>query len=197
MSSQIEAHITEALDRGDLAAAATRTLEGYGGEIFSLLAALHRGAEADADDAFSLFAENLWKGLPSFQRRSSVRTWAYAIARHASARVREKMRAAREVHVTDSAFADLAIAVRTSTWTQIRREQEGKIRDLKSQLAPDDQLLLILRVERDLDWKELARVMNEDDLDDETVNRESARLRKRFQWIKEKLRELATTSTPQ
>jgi RNA polymerase sigma-70 factor (ECF subfamily) len=186
-----EEQIGEALDRADFPTAATRTLEAYGAEIFSLLAALHRGAEADADDAFSLFCENLWKGLPGFARRSSVRTWAYTVARHASSRVRDKQRATREVHVSGEAFANLAEAVRTGTWTKIRRETANRLRELREQLAPDDQMLLILRVERDLDWKDLAQVLADEALGEAELVRESARLRKRFQWIKEKLRSLA------
>jgi RNA polymerase sigma-70 factor (ECF subfamily) len=57
-------------------------------------------------------------------------------------------------------------------------------------------MLLVLRVDRNLEWNDLARVLAEGDdgtapLADADVTREAARLRKRFQLLKEKLREMA------
>jgi RNA polymerase sigma-70 factor (ECF subfamily) len=56
-------------------------------------------------------------------------------------------------------------------------------------------MLLVLRVDRRLDWNELARVLGEAGhdacVDPVSLARESARLRKRFQLVKNKLRELA------
>jgi RNA polymerase sigma-70 factor (ECF subfamily) len=49
----------------------------------------------------------------------------------------------------------------------------------------------VLRVDRGLAWDELARVFSEQDLDEEALTREAARLRKRFQLVKEKLKALA------
>ncbi len=50
-------------------------------------------------------------------------------------------------------------------------------------------MLLILRVDRNLAWDEIALVMADEPetLDKEGRKRESARLRKRFQLIKERL----------
>lgn len=50
---------------------------------------------------------------------------------------------------------------------------------------------VVLRVDRGLAWEELARVMLDDPAaTSEALKRESARLRKRFQLVKEKLLEL-------
>ncbi len=190
---RLESELTELLRERAFERAATLALRGYGTEIFSLLAALHEN-EQDADDAFSIFCEHLWRWLPGFQGRSSLRTWAYKIARRASYRVREQKRAHREEPVTGGEFAELAAAVRTSTWTQLRRERRTRLRELRRTLDPDDQVLLILRVERELDWKDLARVMKGDDeLEDEALTREAARLRKRFQLVKDRLKELVAS----
>jgi RNA polymerase sigma-70 factor (ECF subfamily) len=47
----------------------------------------------------------------------------------------------------------------------------------------------VLRLDRGLEWKELARVMlgAEAGLDEEVLRREAQRLRKRYQLLKEKL----------
>jgi len=170
--------------------AATDALKAYGPEIYALLASIHR-AEDDAADVFSLFCEQLWKGLPGFAGRSSFRTWAYAIAWHASSRIRQQQATRREVIISDSQFSSLAAAVRTSTGSHLRNERRNRLRELRETLPPEDQILLVLRVERELDWKDLSRVMNpEVELDDDMLTRESARLRKRFQSVKERLRAL-------
>jgi RNA polymerase sigma-70 factor (ECF subfamily) len=62
-------------------------------------------------------------------------------------------------------------------------------------LSPEDRELLVLRVDRGLAWNDLARVLSEEDgeLDGPAITREAARLRKRFQVLKDRLREMART----
>jgi RNA polymerase sigma-70 factor (ECF subfamily) len=170
--------------------AVTEAIATYGPEIYSLLSSIHRGHDG-ADDAFALFCENVWKGLAAFQGRSSFRTWAYTVAWHASSRVRERQMSRREVQISDSHVAALAAQIKTDTSSRLRAEKRNRLRELRETLPADDQLLLVLRVERELEWRDLARVMNPDtELDDEAAQRESARLRKRFQAVKERLRAL-------
>src|ERR671928_150340 len=69
----------ELVAAGDVAAAATEALRALGPEILRFLRSVLRDEE-DAADAFSHFAENLWKGLPSFRGQASLRTWAFRIA---------------------------------------------------------------------------------------------------------------------
>jgi RNA polymerase sigma-70 factor, ECF subfamily len=185
--------LIESLRQGQVSAAATDAIKIYGPEIYTLLMSLHRD---DADDVFSMFCEKLWKGLPSFEGRSSVRTWAYAVAWSASSRFRSRKAARREVQITDSQIASLAAQVRTETRSRMRNERRSRLREIRQTLPVEDQLLLVLRVERELDWSELSRVMNPGvELDDDALGRESARLRKRFQSVKERLRELIRAAT--
>lgn len=61
-------------------------------------------------------------------------------------------------------------------------------------------MLLVLRVDKDLAWNELARVMHPEEaepLDEEGLKREAARLRKRFQHVKERLLELKKAIAPE
>jgi RNA polymerase sigma-70 factor, ECF subfamily len=186
----VEAELSALLAQGHVERAATLALRSYGREMLTLISAIHRDPD-DADDVFALFCEDLWKGLPRFQGRSALRTWAYTLARHACFRYLRERRGKREVHLTSSAFAKVAVEVRTTTRTRFQRQAHDKLQELRETLPPDDQMLLILRVERELDWKDLARIMAEADLDDKELVREAARLRKRFQLVKDRLRELA------
>jgi RNA polymerase sigma-70 factor (ECF subfamily) len=69
---------------------------------------------------------------------------------------------------------------------------KDRFRQLRESLDPDDRMLLVLRVDRDLPWNEIARVMlGRESPEPESLKRESERLRKRFQLIKDELRERA------
>src|SRR5687767_12886870 len=80
-----ELEIREAFERGEYEKAATRLLVSYGPEIQGFLAAWLQDRRA-AGDAFSLFAQDLWVGLPKFEWRCTARGWAYTLARNAGRR---------------------------------------------------------------------------------------------------------------
>jgi RNA polymerase sigma-70 factor (ECF subfamily) len=184
------------LQKGQLREAATSALKVYGPDIYALLMSLHRNRD-DADDAFSMFCERLWQGLGRFEGRSSFRTWVYTVAWHASLRMRERQRARREVLISDSQFSALSLEVRASTLSRLGEERRTRLQELRETLPAEDQLLLVLRIERELDWKDLARVLNPDvELDEVALTRESARMRKRFQAVKERLRALIREDRP-
>jgi RNA polymerase sigma-70 factor (ECF subfamily) len=190
--AHFDVRLRELLDGGHAGDAATLALETYGSEIYALFFALHRD-ESQASEMFSLFCEQLWKGLRGFEGRSTFRTWAYTVAWHAVSRWRTQERSRREVLLEDdSEFARLADRVRTTTQSRLMREKRSRLRELRETLPEEDQAILILRVERELDWRDLARVLHQGEpLDEAGLQRESARLRKRFQAIKERLRALA------
>src|SRR5688500_14272130 len=189
-----EESIREAHARGDHRAAATQALRSYGPEILGLLVALHRDRD-EASDAFSIFAEKLWSTLPRFEWRCSMRTWAYMLARRVSRDLRrgESRKYRKQVALSDAAVSRVAADVRTKTLTILRTETKSAVRALRESLPEEDQLLLVLRVDRDLEWNDLARVFLEEmdaEPDADALKREAARLRKRFQLVKEKLVEM-------
>lgn len=187
-----EQRIGEALAASDWRGATTLILEEYGPEVLGFLSSLHR--DGDAEEVFSLFAEAVWRGVPTFERRSSARTWAYAIARRASLQHRRaaRRRAQRFQPFDDDAeLAALEARVRTETLTFMRTETRSRLAALREALAIEDQELLMLRVDRKLAWDELAHVLSETPLVDADAKRAAARLRKRFQLLKERLRDAA------
>jgi len=187
-----EGAIREDLARGDHAAAATTTIRAYGAEVRAFLIATHRDVE-DADEVFARFCEHVWRGIASFEGGSSVRTWAYAIARNASRNYRRDAHVHRKRHApleTSSELSALIVAVRSETRPYMRTAAKDKLAAVRAALDDDDRDLLVLRVDRGLEWKELARAMSETPLSDADVVRESQRLRKRFQLLKDRLIEL-------
>lgn len=187
-----EQDLRRAWDTGDFRAVTTLALERYGPEIFGVLAARMRSS-ADAADAFSLFAENLWRGLPGFQWRCSLRAWAHRVARNAGVRwATDGARSpGRNLSMEQGGVFEIVDHVRSSTLAHLRTEVKSEVRRLREALSYTDQMLLILRVDKALEWHDIAAALAEQDLDPDALKREAARLRKRFQLITEKLRELA------
>ena len=172
--------------------ATTAALRAHGHEVLRFLCALHK-SESDASDVFSVFAEDLWRSLEGFAWECSLRTWAYTLARRASFRTMRRKRRRAAVG-SASAISQLVQEVRTETLTYLRTETKTRIRALRDSLPEQDRALLMLRVDRGLSWDELAHVLSEEieqGADDAALKREAARLRKRFQLVKEKLKTLA------
>lgn len=187
---ELERNVRARADAGDHAAAATMAIKGYGPEIYGFLVAMHRNDD-EAGDVFSQFSENLWKGLPKFAWQCTLRAWAYTIARNASYRFKKNAKRRGEVALSEG-VEKIAEQVRTQTRSWLKTEQKDRFAALRDTLPPEDQTLLILRVDRGLAWEELARIMlgEEEAASEEDLKKESARLRKRFQLVKEKLVEM-------
>ncbi len=189
-----ETTIRAAWDQEDFEQAATEALERYGGELLGYLHAMAR-PPLDADELFSALCERLWIALPTFRWQSSFRTWAYVVARNL---LRSGIRSARGPRgrvdpVVTSEISLIADRVRSSTPAHVRTRAKDRLQEVREQLDPDDQTLLILRVDRNMAWKDIAEVMHEDG-DDRTPAQRGAALRKRFERLKERLRREMTRS---
>ncbi len=178
--SEVEARIVALLASGEFRGAAIEVIRGYGPRA---LGYLHRllGNETDAADAFSLFAEQVWRGMANFEGRSSVKTWAFKAAWSAAMKVRDDAWRRLREGLPTSAASHLADEVRTNTairFENLRQELEV----LRSELTAEDQTLLALRLDQELTWDEVAEVLS-------TEGRmvDSAALRKRYERIKTRL----------
>lgn len=192
---RLEAELRTLCGAEDLRGAATHAIKGYGPEILGYLAALSC-SESDAAEVFSIFCEDLWRGLPGFRWASSFRTWSYTLARHALWRFGRdpSRRAHRNVALADaSGVFELAERVRSTTLMHLRTEVKNEFAALRDQLEPDDRTLLVLRVDRRMAWNDIARVMWAEAAEpsDDDLKRTAAALRKRFERAKERLRKLA------
>lgn len=189
-----EQNVRVAFDRGDFEAAATLALERYGDEILSFLAVRLR-SPSDAHEAFSSFAEDFWVGLPQFAWRSSLRTWAYMVARNAAARyvAAPDRRPARNLTLSaPGRISQIVEHARSATQLHQQTAVKDRMRALRERLDPDDQVLLVLRVDRGMAWRDLAITFSGDaDLDEAALEREASRLRKAFERVKSELKQMA------
>jgi RNA polymerase sigma-70 factor (ECF subfamily) len=187
--SAFEEAVKAELAAGDLDGAVTRILRGLGPELLGFMVSLTRDAAA-AGDAFSELSIDVWRGLPGFEWRSSLRTWTYVLARRAVSRTRRGA-APRAPHIPlsqASVISKVAIEVRDASLARTEALHDA-FADVRAQLDEDEQVILVLRVDRSMGWRDIARVIAEGD-EEADVDRVAATLRKRFERIKTRIREL-------
>ena len=180
---ETEERIRAHLARGEHDEAATAILEGYGPALFGYLCSLLD--EDDAKDAFAIAAEDVWRGIGGFRGDATARAWAYRVAWHAAARFSRDAYRRRRERLPSSAASRLAASA-ISQSALLPGSRRDRLRKLRASLAADEQTLLVLRVDRELEWEEIAAVLAGDG---EEI--EAAALRKRYERLKDKLERLA------
>lgn len=181
--TQLEARTRALLEAGDGRAAATEVLRELGPQILRYVRSVLRDGD-DAAEAFSSFAEDLWRGLPAFRWEAPLRSWAFRVAWHAALEVRNDAFRRHGRRLETGEASALAAEIHT---TAARVEGQRRALDaLRDALTPEEQSLLALRVDQQLPWEEVALVLSGD-----ADARSVAALRKRFERLKERIARLA------
>jgi len=180
----IDERVQELLAQGDQRGAATAALRELGPRILGYLQALLRDG-ADASDAFSIFAEHLWRGLPGFRFQSSLKTWCFKLAWNAALNLKDEAWRRRGRRLESGEASRLADEIRTRTGVKVERQLKA-LEALRAELSDEEQTLLVLRLDQQLAWEEIAEVLARDG-----AAPDAAALRKRYERLKEKLARLA------
>lgn len=183
MAESLDERVHALLAAGQVGPATELALRVLGPEVFGFLAGVL--GDSDADEVFSGLSVRLWSSLDRFEGRCTLRTWIYVLARHELGKFRRNQKRYAEGYVPISELADVLAVVRSTHSTDAR----GRLSQLRDELPVDDRMLLILRVDRGLPWDDIALAFadNPETFREEDKKRESARLRKRFQLIKDRL----------
>jgi len=181
----VEENVRAHLLRGEVDLATTVAIRRLGPDILGYLRAILRDEDV-AGDAFAVFCEHLWKGIGSFRGDGSLVAWLYAVAWGVVRRFANDPYRKRRQRLRTTMVSQIADEGRASTAVHLRTDVKDRMARLRESLDPDDHSLLILRVDRQLSWAEVARA-----LADEGSVIDEAALRKRFERVKAKLRKLA------
>ncbi|HET9552202.1 MAG TPA: sigma-70 family RNA polymerase sigma factor [Anaeromyxobacteraceae bacterium] len=181
----VEEQVAALLAAQDYGRAAETVMREYGPGVRGLLLTLFRRNRDAGEEAFSLFAENLWRYIPKFRGDSSVRTWVYCVARSAAVSVTREGWRRNALRLETRDAEALAEEVRTRSAVRLER-QSAELLSLRDELDLDEQTLLTLRLDERLPWEEIAQIMSSEG---ETL--EAAAWRKRFERLKTRLGELA------
>ena len=169
-------------------------LRHFGPELLRFAAAMMQSASA-AEEVFAEACERIWVGLPGFRFESSFRTWAFTITRRLCVQhLREPHRRRARPLSEAGPLSELQAQVRTETQPYLRDEAKNRLGELRASLTTEEQAILTLRLDRGLSWSEIERVMNDEDATPQERKRREAALRKQFERLKERLRQLAKKS---
>jgi RNA polymerase sigma-70 factor, ECF subfamily len=188
---EVEQAVRAACEAGDFQAAATMLLESIGPKVFAFVLQRLRDP-VEASEAFSMFSEDLWRGLPGFGWRCTVRGWSFAVARHAADRRGKQLAQRRKnLPISQSPLAEMVAEVRERTLLHLRTEVKSQVKALFEELPADDRALLELRLDQRLSFREVALALEyEGELpSDADLTRAAAKFRKRYQMLKQQLRE--------
>ncbi len=197
--SPLESEAYGVWKQGDFRATASLLLEAYGAELRGYLSARLARSDSIADEVFSDFLEDFWRGLPDFQWRCSARGWCYILLRNAATRFHRapQNRPGRQVPLTGSLDdAQFMERLRTQTREYEKTEVKDRFQALRDRLPADDQDLLILRINRKLAWREVALILLGPDApdDEEALRLKAQALRRRLVETTRKLRKMAEDS---
>jgi RNA polymerase sigma-70 factor (ECF subfamily) len=184
-AADTDARARALVQTGEHAAAATVLVTAYGPEVLGWLRAMCR-TQAEGDDAFATVCERLWLALPRLRTEGSLRTWMYVVARNVMHD--QRRRAGVRAAVPISAVPDLEALVRSTTAAYRDTSNKDRLRTLRDALEPEDRTLLVLRVDREMSWRDIAEILAGGAEDPDAIARDAARLRKRFERVKERLR---------
>lgn len=188
---RIDARIVDHIEAGELNEAAEVAIAEYGPSIFGMFMGVFHD-EANAQDAFQRFSLQLWKSLPSFQGRSQFYTWAFTIARRSMSRMFERPELRVEQRLGTLQERNLqARWTRTATAEWRNTESRDRFEEMCAALDPEERTLVMLRIGQEMSWKEIAAVTADEAeaLDKKALSRRAASLRKRFERVKNTMRE--------
>lgn len=155
-----EAAILQHLDRGDARAALHELDRAYGRRIHRYIRQMV-GRDDVADDVFQTTLVQAYRDLGSFERRSTLRTWVYAIARH---RCLDALKAERR-RQRRLALVDQVPEVEADHAEHEQPVDEAallsSLGDCIDKLAPHVRMAVLLRYQEGFSYDELARICRE------------------------------------
>lgn len=175
---QMEAQVTLLLKDRRVPEACALIVEVLGPPVLGFLRA-RTGSVADGDELFSELCETLLRKLASFEGRSSVKTWLYAVARHLAIRHFERY-SQRPGRRRDLDSVPDALATGLSTLLE-RAERQQLVTWVLAQLTEEERDLLVLRVDQEFSFHQVGQIMG--------ISPDNAR--QRFQRMKTRLKDLA------
>jgi RNA polymerase sigma factor (sigma-70 family) len=183
-ATAVEPEIDGCLDRDDWEAAVTVAYRAYGVEVFRYIVTLLRDrGNADGEDLAAELFLALLERRATFQRRSSFRSFMYAVARNLAVSALRGAVRRRAVPLSSADAVTLVEKVRSSTPEWERSSVKDALARIRGELDLEEQTLLVLLVDRRMSSDEVANAISDPD---RPVT--AAGVRKRFERLRHKLR---------
>ncbi len=186
---ELEQRIRESLASQDNHGAAQLACGAYGAEILGWLCAVLMDNES-AHATYNAFLAELATELWTYRGDYPLRIWMYGLARKLA------MRNVRPASRVDSPIGASVGPTRSQDNEGGRAETPAEISAtalarMREVLEPEERMILVLRVDRQMSWEDVARVM-ENPPTPGTLRECATRLRRYFHRTRDRLRDLAS-----
>jgi DNA-directed RNA polymerase specialized sigma24 family protein len=145
----VEAAVCRRILQGETRSAAALAMTAYGAEIFGFLIGVLDGT-SEAKTVYADVAQRVATEIEGFESRVKLRIWLYALSRRELRDRRLRRRPADLVDESESETAEVSHARSSPRRTRA-------LSKLRRSMTQEERELLILRVDRRLDWRELAQ----------------------------------------
>ncbi len=152
-----DGEIRRAIARGDLRDALTRIDGRFGAGLYRFVRSL-LGADDLSDDVYQSVLIEVYRDLPAFGGRSSLRTWLFSIARH---RCLDALKANRRRAARFESTADAPEVADGRPRVDERMSDEQVLAALEhclDQLPPELRMVLLLRFQEGFGYDDIARI---------------------------------------
>lgn len=150
--------IVAALDKGDEQRALTLMMSAHGASVYSHCARVLADAVLAQDVQQVVFVE-AFRALPTFARRSSVRTWLFGIANHRCLdALKSRQRSARRFLHEEADVADGSTPVDDGL---ARRSLAAALDECLARLAPQLRMLVLLRYHEGFTFEQMNEMLRE------------------------------------
>ncbi len=193
VESNLEQRVAAYLDGGAWNEAVEAIITAHGPRLRGFIRAVVMDRVV-ADEVWAEMTYDVYRGVGSWDRTRPLLHWCWGIARnacrrHARAR-RRHMRGPAPGTPPRWAFSTSA-AIRTPTPVWQTTPARDALDALRATITPDERALLVLRVDKQLSWRDIALVMHAEHSPRGSLTRREAALRKRFERLLVRLRALA------
>jgi DNA-directed RNA polymerase specialized sigma24 family protein len=174
--TDVDAQVRDLLDRGQASTAASVLLDKLGADVFGFLVGV-LGDTRRARAAYAGLVARVTAELPAFRGKCSSRVWLYSLARRELDDRRTRAKRAEPTRSGD-----------TGVWRQAG--MLAVIGAVRRALSEEERELLILRVDRLLDWQSLAITQLGEAAARAAIAREANTLRRRLDTLLERIESL-------
>jgi len=159
-SDPVDRDIKDALTAGDPRRALRLTMRHHGDAVYHYCRRMV--GDEQAPDIQQLIFIDVYRGFPAFDRRSTVRTWVFSIARHRcidALRSRQRRRGHEEVGTSD--LDDTPDPQPDPRSLLEHQDREAALRDCIDRLAPASRSAVLLRYQEGLAYADMAAMSGE------------------------------------
>jgi RNA polymerase sigma-70 factor (ECF subfamily) len=164
--------------------------DGHGVRVFGYLRAIMKN-DRDAKEVFAKFSRLVHKDIGSCPSDGSLKSWLYGIAYRVMVEHMKERKTRCDFQFARTEQRASHARASIDRWDQ--SSVKDVLRELCSQLPENQQTIFILRVDRNMDWEELARVfLNAQEFaEPEILQFVVCHLKTQFNRAKEKVHTLA------